>query len=110
MSTLKHTPGPWCPHIASEYYPGIDAQNNGISIVIVGDIHDQQDDGGVRGRTAEEAEANAHLIAAAPELLEALQTLNLVIGLTPIAGNKDALQEACDIARAAIAKAEGRVE
>lgn len=44
---------------------------------------------------------------AAPELLEALETLNLVIGLTPIAGNKDALQEACDIARKAIAKAKG---
>ena len=39
------------------------------------------------------------------ELLEALEMMNLVIGLTPIAGNKDALQEACDIARAVIAKA-----
>lgn len=39
------------------------------------------------------------------ELLEALDTLTLVVGLTPIAGNKEALQEAMDIARAAIAKA-----
>jgi hypothetical protein len=40
-------------------------------------------------------------------LLEALEVLTLAIGLTPIAGNKDALQEAFDIARAAIAKAKG---
>ena len=38
------------------------------------------------------------------ELLAALDTLTLVVGLTPITGNKDALQEAMDIARAAIAK------
>ena len=40
-----------------------------------------------------------------PELLEALDTLTAVVGLTPIAGNKAALQEAFDLARAAIAKA-----
>ena len=32
-------------------------------------------------------------------LEEALDTLTLVVGLTPIAGNKDALQEAMNIAR-----------
>ena len=32
-------------------------------------------------------------------LEEALDTLTLVVGLTPIAGNKDALQAAMDIAR-----------
>lgn len=36
------------------------------------------------------------------ELREALDTLSLVVGLTPIAGNKDALQEAMDIARNAL--------
>jgi hypothetical protein len=39
------------------------------------------------------------------ELLEALDTLTAVVGLTPVAGNKVALQEAFDLARAAIAKA-----
>ena len=57
-----------------------------------------------------EHKANAALIAAAPDLLAALDTLTLVIGLTPIAGNKEALQEAVNIARAAIAAAEGRAE
>ncbi|CAB4165999.1 hypothetical protein UFOVP835_10 [uncultured Caudovirales phage] len=51
--------------------------------------------------------ALAQLFAAAPELLEALDTLTAVIGLTPIAGNKPAVQEAFDIARAAIEKARG---
>ena len=32
-------------------------------------------------------------------LEEVLNTLTLVVGLTPIAGNKDALQEAVDMAR-----------
>ena len=32
-------------------------------------------------------------------LEEVLDTLTLVVGLTPIAGNKDALQEAMDMAR-----------
>ena len=41
------------------------------------------------------------------ELLDALDTLTLVIGLTPIRGNKTALQEAFDVARAAIARAQG---
>jgi hypothetical protein len=57
--------------------------------------------------TDDQIDANARLIAAAPDLLEALESLNLVIGLTPIAGNKGPLQEACDIAREAIAKAKG---
>jgi sugar-specific transcriptional regulator TrmB len=37
------------------------------------------------------------------QLAEALDTLTLVVGLTPIAGNKDALQEAMDHARATLA-------
>jgi len=48
------------------------------------------------GRT----EANARLIAAAPELLAALK------GLIDLAG--PSCVGACDVARAAIAKAEGR--
>jgi hypothetical protein len=52
-------------------------------------------------------EANANLIAAAPELYEALDLLTLVVGLTPILGDKAALQEAVDIARATLKKARG---
>lgn len=49
------------------------------------------------------------LEASHADIFEALQTLTLVIGLTPIAGNKEALQQAFGIARSAIAKAEGKV-
>lgn len=40
-------------------------------------------------------------------LAEALDTLTLVVGLTPIAGNKEALQEAMDAARSALAAVKG---
>jgi hypothetical protein len=48
-----------------------------------------------------------YLFAASPLMLEALETLTAVIGLTPIAGNKAAVQEAFNQARAAIAAAKG---
>jgi predicted nucleic acid-binding Zn-ribbon protein len=42
-------------------------------------------------------------------LEEALDTLTLVVGLTPFAGNKDALQEAVDLARAALRAKEAKL-
>lgn len=96
--SAKHTPGPWSI-ITSEtcdLYAGIESDD--FSIVVIG-YPEEDDDGGVRGKTPEEALANAHLIAAAPELLEALIELrNFYIemtGLPPVAAN------------AAIAKAKG---
>jgi hypothetical protein len=53
----------------------------------------------------EAADELRRLHAANTELLEALDTLTAVVGLTPVVGNKVALQEAFDLARAAIAKA-----
>ena len=52
-------------------------------------------------------EAHRNLLCSAPELLEALDALSLVVGLIPIAGHNDALQSPMEIARAAIAKAKG---
>jgi hypothetical protein len=40
-------------------------------------------------------------------LIEELDSLTLVVGLTPIAGNKEALQEAFNQARATITKMRG---
>jgi hypothetical protein len=48
-----------------------------------------------------------HLLAAAPLMLEALETLTAVIGLTPIVANKAAVQEAFNQARAALEAAKG---
>jgi len=42
-------------------------------------------------------------------LEEALDCLTLVVGLTPVAGNKDALQEAIDLARAALEAKEAKL-
>ncbi len=57
----------------------------------------------------DEVLANARLIAAAPELLEALQGLTEIIGLTAIKheSQRDILQKSFEIARTAIAKATG---
>lgn len=43
-------------------------------------------------------------------LLDSLDTLTLVIGLTPVKGNLEALQEAVDRARATIALVKGSPE
>jgi hypothetical protein len=65
----KHTPGPWK---VWDYaiYPGIGSDD--ACILLSGD---REEDCGVRGRTSEEAIANAKLIAAAPCLLKELQRL-----------------------------------
>lgn len=55
----KHTPGPWT-------YP------LGTGILIGGPDHLLVAQVGTEGRTPEERQANAHLIAVAPELVEAL--------------------------------------
>lgn len=56
------------------------------------------------GDTHQEIEANAHLIAAAPELLEALETIyfSLDAGMT-----RRAVERLSNVARNAIAKAKG---
>jgi hypothetical protein len=88
----KHTPGPWKAYnqigsrILQSWYVGSDT----AAVCRVGD----------GALSPEETVANARLIAAAPELLAAL---NLIIAAY---GN---LQSgAIDLARSAIAKAEGR--
>ena len=101
-----HTPGPWRwfagdhvetsrPHI--KHFVGANGQGFALTV----------------GLHIEEDAANAHLIAAAPELLEALKAI-------PCAdcerGIRDSISmklndcRTCQPARAAIAKAEGRQE
>ncbi len=41
------------------------------------------------------------------ELAEVLDSLTLVVGLTPLAGNKEAMQQAMNAARAVLAKHKG---
>lgn len=90
MSTNSHTPGPWTIHdqVDSEGFTIIKGQGLRLAKVT--------------NSEPDWAEANAHLIAAAPELLEALEAA--AVSLSSVG-----LWEESQHARAAIAKAEGRV-
>ena len=90
----KHTPGPWTPEFGEAYR--VRAQQDGGQVAIMMNLKGQH---GMAGRrTGEEVAANARLIAAAPDLLEALKTM--------LAIWEDG-SDAADKARAAIAKAGG---
>lgn len=64
MTQSKHTPAPW-------YLKPDPHADNKWDMVVVSDHRYIQ----CEGRTAEEAQANARLIASAPELLEALEQI-----------------------------------
>ena len=99
---MQHTPGPWI--VQKTYYRGHGRKE---TFVIVGGngnkLHSPGGDAGTM-RSPEPycgynfKEEDARLIAAAPELLEALMQ---------IADPRTATQEPINIARAAIAKAQG---
>jgi len=96
MSETSHTPGPWEAAERGDY-----ADFDGDSRVILGDdrrIAVVQDSGSI------EDAANARLIAAAPDMLEALHTLiiNNRMGVTGQLARAGWAK-----ARAAISKAEG---
>ena len=113
MSTTKHTPGPWsitkaykCNH-SPDYFGAIFGPKGKFPRP-----------GEAYGRTREEAQANAHLIAAAPELLESAE--NLLAGFIHVDGDTKGNKARTDIflrcpemgdlcarMREAIAKAEG---
>lgn len=107
MSKHKHTPGPWRVTDLDQH-PGIENHNESVSIIIFGyrkglDTN-PYDDSGVRGKTRKEAIANAHLIAAAPDLLEALESIVECLEYS------DDPPACMAMARAAIAKAKGGAE
>lgn len=72
---LKHTPGPWIYDPDNDRYPLVVRDND---TRIIAHIEDN------RAFPLPECEANAKLIAAAPELLEALMyardDLNMILG------------------------------
>jgi hypothetical protein len=92
MTKAAHTPGPW----------KVDVFTTAILIESrVGCICEMPSD---HGQHAERRVANARLIAAAPELLEALEDLDWGIGN---GASDETWDAACAKARAAIAKAKG---
>lgn len=83
----KHTPGPWHPYLDSFYV--FDSDNHRVA------------DTCANGKSDAECMANAHLIAAAPDLLAALE------GLVKQFAHPTLESTLLADARAAIAKAHG---
>lgn len=99
MSETKHTPGPWRIKDDGETSKIADAANNTIASLSYVHLYGR--------RTAAEVNANMHLIAAAPDMLEALTALLMRLDDNPELSDLIGQIE-IERARAAIAKAEGR--
>ena len=93
-----HTPGPWVHYSASKHYPPGSSLNYG-SIIWATGVGEVAQTPGLSD--VEKDNANARLIAAAPELLEALKALMEYAGII----EERADDVATNKARAAIAKA-----
>ena len=95
---IGHTPGPWKAHFEEAYFvTGPDLGSVAMMMNLKGAY-------GLGGRrSGDESAANARLIAAAPELLEALRQI------VEQHGQWNNGIWAANIARAAIAEAEGQV-
>ncbi|MEE4662743.1 hypothetical protein V2L09_02270 [Pseudomonas alliivorans] len=113
----KHTPGPWSlgepERVGEGLHAPIHAQKHGELAMVVWQMEDARID---RVRSID-CEANAHLIAAAPELLAALEltrenlracqaTIHLCGGFDP--AYVEHAQAAMKVADAAMAKARGQ--
>lgn len=97
--TARHMPGPWKSTVLRD---GARIESDGASVAWVGpDDTRECADGRIVEVMTKRAVANAHLIAATPDLLAAC--VELIRG----DGTSDSVQRAIDLARAAIARAEG---
>lgn len=101
MSNTKHAPGPW----------RIIPANQAIHQWVIGDkegysIADCEPSGPVWN--LDEADANARLIAAAPDLFEALRSCLAEMEAWELDPEMDTAAEPIRLARAAIAKATGQ--
>lgn len=95
----QHTPGPWrVRKDGSGRLARVSDETHEFDCVVTPSLH----------RDAELMEANARLIAAAPELLSALKTIAGVVGDQLAEEHDDGSLYALAIALAAIEKAEGK--
>lgn len=98
----NHTPGPW------SIVPAHQAVNSWIVGAVDGDsVADCSP--GSPFTTSDQATANAKLIAAAPDMLEALQRIERIIDVN-LWHQHEKIEDAKQIAREAIAKATGGAE
>ena len=104
MSEVKPTAGPWSVYDGG-YWPGIEAGGaNPKSLVVYGY---RDEDTGVLGARREEAFANARIMAAGLEMVEALEALVEAADGVGETHNIGTMDPAIQSARAAIAKARG---
>lgn len=103
--TQTHTPGPW----KIEEGKSIQAQFEGedVQLCLVNTTRWSQPDNGKNLRLAVQSEANARLIAAAPDLLAVCKAVALGLRGARIIKIPPA-EDFIDMLRAAIAKAEGQ--
>lgn len=100
-----HTPAPWIADLGEAHR--VRAQQDGGQVAIMMNLKGQH---GLAGRrSGDEVAANAHLIAAAPQLLEALQTTaaNLRSWKAANGGGIKTFDSWLEVVEEAIAKAEG---
>lgn len=96
--SAQHTPGPWVVSLCGAFFTDVRAGDAAIGRRIAGTwVQNQPRTREGALRTARENEANAHLIAAAPDLLAVAEA---------VLWEDDGLQCAAAL-RAAIAKAKG---
>lgn len=112
MSGVKHTPGPWRVEAGTTLIWGNcnpdDHSTRGMGYPIA-EARINPSGNWSTGPYADEGEANARLIAAAPDLLEALESIVLMQAENRGDGVKThlALSHLCVTAQAAIARARG---
>ena len=107
MSEPKHSPSPWTVTERLSCWAVVDSNGQDLAYQdFAPSFHQGEPCGSIasRNRTRDELAENARLIAAAPELLEALRTL-LVETDQHAESDCPKLLAACTAARAAIAKA-----
>ena len=98
MSDVKWTRGPWLKHGARIIGPH--PKDDGRQRHIATAIHD-------KGTYREEREANANLIAAAPELYEALEIMTRWVNEGGHNGENESINDICKMGEQACAKARG---
>jgi hypothetical protein len=108
MSEAKHTPGPWEWVAHGEY--GYSALTNSVNSEVLATGGFNDGDYPVTWMGEEMSDADARLIAAAPELLEALVELSVIVEslLEVVPRITDIDSFTTQPARAAIAKATGK--
>jgi hypothetical protein len=102
MSIRLHTPGPWT----------VDYSDDNLRIyaggVLIGEVNGSTKHIEVRGLDGETTEANAWLIAAAPDLLAALERILARVETLNLFTGRGEDTKVVEQARAAIGKATGR--